>query len=78
MSMFSWPLRLVSHLFLVLMLVDLTERHAAAQPPPMAGSGVVEGRVVDAATGEPLPGAQVLVTGSAAETSTDRDGRFRL
>ena len=60
------------------MLVGVTARHAAAQPPPMVGSGVVEGRVVDAATGEPLPGAQVLVTGSAAETSTDRDGRFRL
>jgi len=78
MSKFSWPLRTVSHLVLALMLVDVTERHAAAQPPPMAGSGVVEGRVVDATTGEPLPGAQVLVTGSAAETSTDRDGRFRL
>ena len=60
------------------MLVGVTARHAAAQPPPTVGSGVVEGRVVDAATGEPLPGAQVLVTGSAAETSTDRDGRFRL
>jgi hypothetical protein len=78
MLKFSWPLRPVSHLFLVLILVDVMERHAAAQPPPTVGSGVVEGRVVDAATGEPLPGAQVLVTDSAAETSTDRDGRFRL
>jgi TonB-dependent receptor len=78
MSHVAWPLRLVSHLFLVLMLVGVTAWHAAAQPPPTAGSGVVEGRVVDAATGDPLPGAQVLVTGSAAETSTDRDGRFRL
>ena len=39
---------------------------------------MIEGRVVDAATGEPLPGAQVIVTGSSAEASTDRDGRFRL
>ena len=78
MSKFSGPLRLVSHLFLVLIVAGVTARHAAAQPPPTVGSGVVEGRVVDAATGEPLPGAQVLVTGSAAETSTDRDGRFRL
>jgi CarboxypepD_reg-like domain len=77
MSKVSWPLRSVSHLVLALMLVGVTERHAAAQPPPMVGSGVVEGRVVDAATGEPLPGAPVLVSGSAAETSTDRDGRFR-
>jgi carboxypeptidase family protein len=78
MSHFSRALRLVSHLFLVLMLVGVTEWHAAAQPTPVVGSGVVEGRVVDAATGDPLPGAQVLVTGSAAETFTDRDGRFRL
>jgi len=78
MSKFSWPLRRVTHLFQALMLVGVTAWHAAAQPPPLVGSGVVEGRVVDAATGEPLPGAQVLVTGSAAETSTDRDGRFRL
>jgi TonB-dependent receptor len=50
-----------------------------AQPPaPSAGSGVIEGRVTDAGTGNPLPGAQVVVTGSSAEASTDRDGRFRL
>ena len=50
-----------------------------AQPPaPSAGSGVIEGRVTDAGTGNPLPGAQVIVTGSSAEASTDRDGRFRL
>jgi hypothetical protein len=44
MLKFSWPLRPVSHFFLVLMLVDVRERHAAAQPPPTVGSGVVEGR----------------------------------
>ena len=40
--------------------------------------GVVEGRVVEAGTGEPLPGAKVIVTGATTETSTDRDGFFRL
>ena len=60
MSKSSRPLRLVSHLCVVLILAGVTARHAAAQPPPIGGSGVVEGRVVDAATGEPLPGAQVL------------------
>jgi TonB-dependent receptor len=59
--------------FLASMVGTTTE--AEAQP---GGPGVVEGRVVDAASGEPLPGAQVVVTGVAAETSTDRDGRFRL
>ena len=52
---------------------------AAAQPLASAGgSGVIEGRVVDGGTGNPLPGAQVIVTGSSSETSTDRDGRFML
>lgn len=51
-----------------------------AQPATAAkqGSGVIEGRIVDAATGSPLPGAKVVVTGSASEASTDRDGVFRL
>ena len=61
----------------ILALLHATGGAAFAQPPAV-GSGVIEGRVVDSATGEPLPGAQVLVTGSTAETSTDRDGRFRL
>ena len=42
MSKFSGPLSPVSHLFVALMLVGVTERHAAAQPPPMVGSAVVE------------------------------------
>src|SRR5262249_42860495 len=41
-------------------------------------SGAVDGRVIDAVTGEPLPGAKILVDESAAETSTGRDGVFRL
>jgi TonB-dependent receptor len=41
-------------------------------------SGNSEGRVVDAATGDPLPGAKIMVVGSASEASTDRDGVFRL
>jgi TonB-dependent receptor len=42
------------------------------------GSGVIEGRVVDGVTGDPLPGAKVVATGSASEASTNRDGFFRL
>jgi len=41
-------------------------------------SGVIEGRVTDAATGDPLPGAKILVADSSAEASTDREGLFRL
>jgi TonB-dependent receptor len=52
---------------------------AAGQPPsPPSGAGVIEGRVVDATTGDPLPGAAVIVTGSAGQASTNRDGVFRL
>jgi outer membrane receptor protein involved in Fe transport len=49
------------------------ERGSAAGRP-----GVIEGRVVDAGTGEPLPGARVIVTGAPTEASTDREGAFRL
>ena len=41
-------------------------------------AGVIEGRVVDAASGDPLPGAKVFVTGGSSEAATDRDGQFRL
>jgi TonB-dependent receptor len=51
---------------------------AGAAQAPAAGSGVVEGRVVDAVTSSPLQGATVIATGTAAQTSTDRDGIFRL
>ena len=65
-----------------LLVLVLTLAAALASAPFLlaqpTGPGVVEGRVVDAASGEPLPGAKVIVTGLAAEASTDRDGRFRL
>jgi hypothetical protein len=64
------------HLF-VLVLVSAASPVVAQQPAP-TGAGVIEGRVTDAGTGNPLPGAQVIVTDSAAEASTDRDGRYRL
>jgi Carboxypeptidase regulatory-like domain len=52
---------------------------ARAQPPAeREGSGVIEGRVRDAATGDPLPGAKVMLTDSVGEASTDRQGIFRL
>src|SRR5207237_5225605 len=53
---------------------------SAAQEKAVAAprQGVIEGRVVDAGTGDPLPGAKIIVTGATTETSTDRDGVFRL
>jgi hypothetical protein len=39
---------------------------------------VLQGRVLDAATGEPLIGAQVSVVGSDQGAVTDVDGRYRI
>jgi TonB-dependent receptor len=46
----------------------------SAQP----GTGIVAGRVVDAASSDPLPGAIVGIKDTTLETVTDRDGRYRL
>jgi TonB-dependent receptor len=48
------------------------------QPSYAAGSGTVKGRVVDAATGEALPGAIVVVMNTSIGASTDLDGGFVL
>ena len=40
--------------------------------------GIIEGRVLDARSGDPLPGATVLVEDSAVSTATDNTGAFRL
>lgn len=41
-------------------------------------SGTVEGRVVDATTGQPVSGVRIDVQGTQVRTHTDGDGRFRL
>jgi len=38
----------------------------------------VRGRVVDAQTGEPLPGVNILIAGTSSGTSTDSEGFFEL
>ncbi|NBB87674.1 MAG: carboxypeptidase-like regulatory domain-containing protein [Bacteroidetes bacterium] len=48
---------------------------AAAQP---SGQATLAGTVVDAETGDPLPGAHVFIAQSTRGTTTDADGRFRL
>ncbi|MFB6247220.1 MAG: TonB-dependent receptor domain-containing protein [Salinibacter sp.] len=42
------------------------------------GTGVVEGEVLDAETGDPLSGANVKVVGTQRGTTTNADGRFTL
>jgi len=49
------------------------------QPARAQGrGGVIEGRVLDARTGDPLPGATVFVEDSAVSAATDNTGAFRL
>lgn len=43
-----------------------------------AQSGVVQGRVTDALTGDPLPGANVILEGTAFGAATDRDGEYYI
>ncbi len=69
--------RLPATVILLFVAVLCFDGRARAQQPQQ-GSGNIEGRVVDAATGDPLPGAKVVVLGTASEASTDRDGIFRL
>jgi hypothetical protein len=63
--------------FLLAIVLSLTTLPAARAQEPRA-MGAIDGRVTDAGTGEPLPGARVVATGTASEASTDRDGRFVL
>ena len=45
---------------------------------PLAAQGTVTGRVTDAATGAPVPNAQVMVVGTAVGAAVDANGNFRL
>ncbi len=44
--------------------------------PAFAGLGKIAGKITDAATGEALPGANVMVTGTSLGAITDLQGRY--
>jgi hypothetical protein len=48
------------------------------QPTPIPGSGVVEGKVSDARSSDPIEGATVCLEGSSLCDSTGEDGYYRL
>jgi TonB-dependent receptor len=52
--------------------------NSVAQPETNIGVGTITGEVTDAATGETLPGANVVLKGTAVGVATDVDGRFTL
>jgi len=58
---------------LIILCIGLCPPQADAQ-----AQGAVSGRVTEAESGAPLPGANVLVEGTRLGVSTDRTGRFEL
>ena len=63
-----------TRLVIVSLVFSLTASFAHAQ----SGTGAIEGRVIDGVSGQPLPGATVLIEGSSLMASTDRNGSFRI
>ncbi|MEL6617068.1 MAG: carboxypeptidase-like regulatory domain-containing protein, partial [Bacteroidota bacterium] len=63
----AWVMRIASLLALWLPLVALAQSPVA-----------VTGQVLDAATGEPIPGANLVISGSQTGAAADLDGRFAL
>ncbi len=51
---------------------------ALALLPAMAAAEVLAGKVIDADTGEPIPGATVTVEGTGLGAYTDGEGRFSI
>ena len=66
----------MSFLTPLLTVVLLTSLPAASQ----SGSSVIEGVVIQAGTGEPIPGTRIILSGSgpAREMTTDERGRFAI
>lgn len=57
----------------------LEKEMAAKAPPKLAGpAGTVSGRMLDATSGSPLIGVNVVVVGTPHKTKTDIDGNFAL
>lgn len=61
-----------------LLLLAFLALFAVAPSAAQDGSRSVSGIVTDGSTGEPLPGASVVVKGTSTGTSTDIDGRYEL
>lgn len=53
-------------------------QHSTPQPKGQGGSGTLKGRVVEAETSEPLPGASVVLVGGKLATSTNVDGYYQF
>ncbi len=64
-----------ARLFLYCMLTVLIALPAL---PARANSSRISGRVIDARSGEPIPGANVMIPGTVLGTNSDMEGRFSI
>ncbi|MDE2995573.1 MAG: carboxypeptidase-like regulatory domain-containing protein, partial [Bacteroidota bacterium] len=60
----------LKHIVLTLLMVGATI--------PAFAQGILAGRVLDAESGETLPGVNVIVVGTSRGAATDMDGRFEI
>ena len=66
---------IMKKIFLLIVLTTIVMRWISAQTPT---TGNIEGAVTDEATGNPLPGANVLIINTTLGTSTSLDGTYYL
>jgi TonB-dependent receptor len=59
-------------------IVALAPAAGFAQSTGAQSTGVVEGRIVDASSGAPLPGANVVVESTAVGTAANQNGEYQL
>jgi len=61
---------------LLILLGTSSIAEASPHPDEPAIYGKIAGRVIDAATGDPLPGVNVVIEGTTQGTATDMDGEY--
>jgi outer membrane receptor protein involved in Fe transport len=66
----------MARLQILVVVLLLLQPRASAQSP--SDKGRIEGRIVEATTGEGLPGANVVIKGTYYGGSSDLDGRVRI
>ena len=55
---------------------ELAGAAAAAEEDSDLGSGIIEGRLVSADGGDPVPNARIFISGVSTDIRSDADGRF--
>jgi len=73
-----WPGALMVGVVLLVTLSILFLSASALSAQAEGGTGTVSGVVTDQATGRPIPGAQVQISGTVLSSVTDAEGVFRI